>query len=412
MAAYTTGTGNLTDTSSTSLGGTVGGAGLVQAAYDRMVEFALRATPLIRAVADKRPAKQAMPGSSVALQIYKDLDQKTSTLTESQDIDTVSLATPDIVSVSLLEYGNAALTTRKLDLFSLADVDPAVANIIAFNMADSMDAVAQAELLNGTQVIYGGDATSTTSIAGSATDANNDIIRARDIRRAIAKLRANKVVPRKGQFFWCGIHPEVSLDLRAEVGNANWRDPHVYADSQENIWAGEIGAFEGAYFVESPRLYNDATASNANAYSWTAPTTTAIALDGTYATVTTSSTQPNHNLQVGDYVVVSGTTGVTGLNAIYVVDSVTSSTVFKFKTTLTGTVGGTPALQKKTKVYRTFMAGQQALAEAVAEEPHVVIGPVVDRLMRFRPIGWYGVLGFKIYRDKALYRIESTSSIA
>jgi hypothetical protein len=52
------------------------------------------------------------------------------------------------------------------------------------------------------------------------------------------------------------------------------------------------------------------------------------------------------------------------------------------------------------------------MAEAVAEEPHVVIGPVVDRLMRHRPMGWYGVLGFKRYREEALYRIESGSSIA
>jgi hypothetical protein len=51
------------------------------------------------------------------------------------------------------------------------------------------------------------------------------------------------------------------------------------------------------------------------------------------------------------------------------------------------------------------------LAEAVAEEPHVVIGPVTDKLMRFRPIGWYGVLGFARYREAALFRIESTSSI-
>jgi len=27
-------------------------------------------------------------------------------------------------------------------------------------------------------------------------------------------------------------------------------------------------------------------------------------------------------------------------------------------------------------------------------------------------MGWYGVLGFAIYRDEALYRIESGSSIA
>jgi hypothetical protein len=41
-----------TTTGSSSLGGTVGGAGLVQKAYDRLIEFALRAQPLIRSVAD------------------------------------------------------------------------------------------------------------------------------------------------------------------------------------------------------------------------------------------------------------------------------------------------------------------------------------------------------------------------
>jgi hypothetical protein len=42
----------------------------------------------------------------------------------------------------------------------------------------------------------------------------------------------------------------------------------------------------------------------------------------------------------------------------------------------------------------------------------VVIGPVTDKLMRQRPIGWYGVLGHAVYRQNALYRIESSSSIA
>ena len=47
-------------------------AGLIKTAYDRYVEFALRAQPLIRSVADKRPAQQAMPGSSVVFSIYND----------------------------------------------------------------------------------------------------------------------------------------------------------------------------------------------------------------------------------------------------------------------------------------------------------------------------------------------------
>ena len=50
-------------------------------------------------------------------------------------------------------------------------------------------------------------------------------------------------------------------------------------------------------------------------------------------------------------------------------------------------------------------------AEAVAEEFHVVVGPVVDKLMRQRPIGWYGVAGWSLYRPEALVRVETTSSI-
>jgi N4-gp56 family major capsid protein len=233
------------------------------------------------------------------------------------------MSTPTSVTITLNEYGNSVLVTRALELFSLADVDPAIANIIAFNLADSIDSVAMTTLRGGTNVIYAGaTATSTATITAAAT------ISSANIRKAVAKLRAGKAVARKGSLYWCGIHPEVSHDLRAETGSAGWLLPNQYGSSQDRIWAGEIGQYEGAYFIESPRLYN--------------------ATDG-------ASSARN---------------------------------------------------------YRTVIAGQQALAEAVAEEPHVVIGPVVDRLMRHRPMGWYGVLGFARYREEALYRIESGSSIA
>jgi N4-gp56 family major capsid protein len=296
------------------------GAGLVQKAYDRLVEFALRSQPLLRSVADKRPARQAMPGSSIALQIYSDLAKATTPLSEQVDPDSVAIGSPSIVTVTLNEYGNAVLTTRKLQLLSLADVDPAIANIVAFNMADSIDELVQTELRGGTNVIYSGDATDTDEIVAA------DTLTSANIRRAVAKLRAGKAVPRKGSLYWCALHPEVSHDLRAETGAGGWRLPHEY-QANAQIWAGEIGTYEGAYFIESPRLYN--------------------ATDGA----------------------------------------------------------------SSARVFRTLVAGQQALAEAVAEEPHIVIGNVTDKLMRQRPIGWYGVLGWKRYREEALYRIESSSSI-
>ena len=382
-----------TTTGSSSLGGTVGGAGLVQKAYDRLIEFALRAQPLIRSVADKTPARQSIPGSSVVLQRYVDLTQQTNTLTEQTDPDAVALATPTYTTITLAEYGNAVLVTRALELFSLADVDPAVANIIAFNMADSIDTVAQNVLRTGANVLWGGTRTSTATLTSS------DTFTSALARKTTAKLRANKAIPRKGSLYWAGIHPEVSHDLRAETGVGSWRQPHEY-QSNDAIWAGEIGTYEGAFYVESPRLYNDYTGA---AKTTSTTTTTATAAAGVFVLPVTSTS----GILVSDLVAGTGiATGsqvvsISGLN-VTIDTAVTSGTV---------TSGASVTFTHETKVFNTYFAGQQALAEAVAEEPHVVIGPVVDKLMRHRPLGWYGVLGHAIYRDEALYRVETSSSI-
>ena len=381
-----------TNTGSTSLGGTVGAAGLVQKAYDRLIEFALRAQPLVRAVADKTPARQSIPGSSGVLQRYVDLSQKTSSLTETVDPDAVALATPTYTTITLQEYGNAVLVTRALELFSLADVDPAVANIIAYNMADSVDILAQNVLATGANVLRPNSRTS------AATVTSSDTFNSASARKAVAKLRSNKAIPRKGNLYWAGIHPEVAHDLRAETGVGSWRQPHEYQANDE-IWAGEIGTYEGAFYVESPRMFATKAGTSLSTVSTT--TTTSQASGDTTITLTSTS-----GIAVGDQVAITGAATADVITAI-------SGSVVTLTTPLAGntTSGVAVTVTPITKVFNTYFAGQQALAEAVAEEFHVVIGPVVDKLMRHRPLGWYGVAGWSIYRDEALYRIESTSSI-
>jgi N4-gp56 family major capsid protein len=61
-------------------------------------------------------------------------------------------------------------------------------------------------------------------------------------------------------------------------------------------------------------------------------------------------------------------------------------------------------------VYRSYILGQEALGEAVVTEPGLRFGPVVDRLGRFMPVGWYGDLAFKIFRDQALVRLETVTA--
>jgi N4-gp56 family major capsid protein len=66
-----------------------------------------------------------------------------------------------------------------------------------------------------------------------------------------------------------------------------------------------------------------------------------------------------------------------------------------------------------TKAYNTYVLGKEALAEAVAEEFHVVAnGVITDPLLRKTALGWYGIAGWSIFRPQALWAIKSQSSVA
>jgi len=219
-----------------------------QVAFDRIAYFALRSELLFDAVADVMPVAQAMPGSSVKFTIFNDLAEKTSTLTEDTDVTPVAMGDSQ-VEVTLEEYGNAVNTTAKLRGTSFLDVDSAAANLVGYNAGISVDAVIREVLAAGTNVIYGGGGASTPSTrVGLAVD---DIITANDVRKLVAALRKSNAVSFNGMYMGF-IHPDVSYDLRRETGVASWRDPHVYSDPAM-IYNGEVGAFEGVRFIETPR---------------------------------------------------------------------------------------------------------------------------------------------------------------
>lgn len=301
----------------------------VTAAQDRLLYFGLRSEPCFRSVADVKPALQAMPGSSVAFRFATDLATATSALTESSDVDRVDGAT-STVSVTLVEYGNVMGSSAKLRATGFLDVDAAEIELISYNAVDSIDEIVRDVLVAGTNVRY--SATEDAS-AGRTNIDDGDTLASSDVRYVTAKLRGNKAQPVRGTHFLTFIHPDVSHDLRAEAGDSSkWREAHTYA-SPDAIYAGEIGAYEGQVFIETPRAKIFANASD----------------------------------------------GAGGAGNV--------------------------------DVYATVTVGKQALAEAIAIEPHVVQAPVVDRLRRFVSHGWYALAGWSRFRENALYRVESSSSI-
>ena len=220
---------------------------LVQTAYDQYVRMALRSIPVMRAIADVKPVQQAMPGSSVVFSIYSDLSAATSTLTETADVSSVALGNPSQVTVTLQEYGSAVTTTKKLNLTSFNDVDAALADIIAYNAADSIDQVVAGVLTAGTNVIYAGTATNTNAITSTMT------LSVADIREAVVQLRTNRAVPRIGELYAAYLHPRQSADLRAETGTGGFQELTKYVERTPFV-AGAVGVIEGAFIVETPRV--------------------------------------------------------------------------------------------------------------------------------------------------------------
>jgi N4-gp56 family major capsid protein len=385
--------GSLTTTSSIS--------NLVTAAYDQYVRMALRSIPVMRSLADVKPVQQAMPGSSVVFSIYSDLAQATSTLTESTDVSSIALGNPSQVTVTLAEYGSAVSTTKKLNLTSFNDVDSALADIIAYNAADSIDNVVGQVLCAGTQVIYANGPSGTVPTSSAAV-LPVDTITTADIRNAVVTLRTNKALPRIGELYAAYLHPRQSADLRAESGTGGFQELTKYVE-RTPFTAGAVGVLEGAFVVETPRVLNGL---NLAAGIGTTVSVTNKALTTNVATLTTAVA---HGLGVGQVVTVSGVDST--FNGTYTITVVGTTTTFSYAKTASDVASaaatGTVTF---TNNYRAIIAGREALAEAQAADISTIIGPEIDALRRFRTIGWYYFGGFNRLREAALVRIESAAS--
>lgn len=228
-------------------------------AYDMLLYFALRPELYFDQVADVKPTNQSMPGSAVVFSISNDLAIASTALNESTDVTPVAMSDSQ-VTVTLAEYGNATLTTAALRGESFVSIDEAQANVIGYNAGVSIDEVAKGVLQAGTNVTYSAGATGVVP-GGRSSLTPNDTLRAYDVRLNVAALRRNNV-PGFNGYYVAYIHPDVTFDLWQESGNQALIAPHVYSQPDE-VWRGEVGAFAGARFVETPRapIFADAGSS-------------------------------------------------------------------------------------------------------------------------------------------------------
>ncbi len=238
---------------------------IVETAYDREVNWALRDEPLFRNVVDYKPKRQAMPGDTVVLTLHQDLATATTPLAETDSGFSQAVLAPIRVPVVVDEYGSHVKYTIKLAKLAFTQPEMEIVKLLGRSQADSVDAILKNALDLGTNFLRHGASGVYSDVALRNTVASP--MTAALIRLARTKLARAKAMTHSGGAFVAYIHPDVSHDLRGEAGPNSWSEPHVYSEPA-NIWAGEIGRYEGIRFVETTRAtrFVDAGAAAAEVY--------------------------------------------------------------------------------------------------------------------------------------------------
>jgi len=245
------------------------GTNLVTLAYDKLIETNLRVLPKFREIADKKVGSLTHNGSSIRFQFNNDIADTTvagATLAETVDPDSVAIPATSYIDVAQLELGRSVLPVKKINLMSIANIDPWVANAIGFNMTKTLDNAIVAKLDAGSNVVrvaaaaVSGTYEGVGTAAAKTTITGTDTIKSAAVRYAVTKMRAAGVQTKAAGMYVAYIHPEVSNDLRTETGNNVWRTPHDYQNAAP-LFGGELGSWEGVRFIESANVTNTQSGS-------------------------------------------------------------------------------------------------------------------------------------------------------
>ena len=120
--------------------------------YDKAVEFQLREMPTFRSLVDRRPVGVDNPGSTVYFTFYADLATTTTPLSETVTPDPITVANPTRISVSVNEYGAWLPKTLQLEKFAFTQVDWELAELLARQQADTIDALVKTVMDSTTNV--------------------------------------------------------------------------------------------------------------------------------------------------------------------------------------------------------------------------------------------------------------------
>lgn len=141
-----------------------------------------------------------------------------------------------------LQFPKESFVNNALDVaFSMQDQAFNSINLLARTKAD----------LNKYSNEASGTISSTYHFYGSSGTASTiGPLKAIDVRKITAKMKASNVKTYEDGNYICILDPLVATQLKAETGNDAWRAAAIAGDQAvQRVWAGDIGVFEGVRFI-------------------------------------------------------------------------------------------------------------------------------------------------------------------
>lgn len=231
-----------TTSAAASEGGYVAIPQAVRDFYSREVLF--QAQPRLRFAqfAKVKRDLQAVRGKSIVFVKYGNL--KGGGSLEEKDVLTPEGMTTSEIIVPVKEQANSIQVTEYLLRTSLLDVLGDASKLLANNMAIVLDGQFRDTVLQTTNVVYGGDATSIDDIAAG------DAFSTKTVKDAVETLATNNAPRINGDYYVCIAHPHQLRQLRDDP---NWINANTYMGRRQ-LYIGEVGMYEGCIFIETTQM--------------------------------------------------------------------------------------------------------------------------------------------------------------
>lgn len=210
--------------------------------YSREVLF--QAQPRLRFLqfAKVKRDLQAVRGKSIVFVKYGNLTGGGSL--EEQDVLTPEGMTTSEISVPVKEQANSVQVTEYLLRTSLLDVLGDASKLLANNMAKVLDGQFRDTVLQTTNVVYGGTATSLATMTASSA------FTTKTVKDAVETLATHNAPRINGDYYVCIAHPHQLRQLRDDT---NWINANTYMGRRQ-LYLGEVGMYEGCIFIETTQM--------------------------------------------------------------------------------------------------------------------------------------------------------------